>query len=67
MNTDVLRHLADKYNEEIQRHEQDLGKGNARDYSEYKKTAGIIQGLRIANGIVTEINESLMAGEDDDD
>ena len=55
--TDMLLHLAKKLEERVRWHEEQLGAGAARDYSEYAKMVGSIKGLLAAKGIIMEISE----------
>lgn len=64
MSTDLLRYLADKYNEEIKVLADDLARGHAKDYGEYKYSAGVIRGLMMANSMLAETAQRL---ENDDD
>lgn len=64
MNSDILRYLADKYNEEIKVLSDDLARGHAKDHGEYKYACGIIRGLMMANSVLAETAQRL---ENDDD
>ena len=64
MSSDLIRYLADKNNEEISVLTDDLARGHAKDHGEYKYACGIIRGLMMANGIISELAERM---ETDDD
>lgn len=64
MSNDLLRHLADKINAEIQHMSEDMALGKAKDFSDYKYACGIVRGLMMTTNIIMETAERM---EDDDD
>ena len=64
MNTDLLRYISEKIQEEIKVMSDSLAKGTAKDHGEYKYACGIIRGLMISNGIVADAAQRM---EDEDD
>jgi hypothetical protein len=64
MTNDILKHLANKVQAEIDVISADLARGSAKDHGEYKYACGIIRGLMVANGILADTARQL---EDDDD
>jgi hypothetical protein len=64
MSNDLLKHLANKVQAEINVISDDLARGSAKDHGEYKYACGIIRGLMVANGILADAARQL---EDDDD
>lgn len=64
MNSDLLKYLADKVQDEIKPVMDDLARGAAKDHGEYKYACGIIRGLMIANGIFADTAQRM---EHDDD
>lgn len=41
-------------------HEENLGQGSAKDFAQYKKIIGIIEGLSIADREVADLEARLM-------
>lgn len=64
MSSDILKYLSDKIQEEMKVIEQDMVRGMAKDFSEYRHSAGVYRGLLIANNLIIEITERM---EKDDD
>jgi hypothetical protein len=64
MSTELLQYLAKKVQDEITVMSDDLARGTAKDFGEYKYACGIIRGLMVANGFFAETAERM---EDDDD
>ena len=64
MNSDLLRHLSSKVQQEIGVISDDLARGTAKDHGEYKYACGIIRGLMIANSILADTAQKM---EQDDD
>ena len=65
MNKDIIRLIADRNNEEIQRFTEDLARGHAKDHGDYKYYCGIIRGLMTANSYLAELNDRLENHDDD--
>jgi hypothetical protein len=64
MSNDILKYLSDKIREEMKVVEQDMVRGTAKDFSEYRHSAGVYRGLLITNNLITETAERM---EKDDD
>jgi hypothetical protein len=64
MSNDILKYLSDKIQEEMKVIEQDMVRGVAKDFSEYRNSAGVYRGLLIANNLIIETAERM---EKDDD
>ena len=64
MSNDILKYLSDKVREEMKVIEQDMVRGMAKDFSEYRHSAGVYRGLLIANNLIIETAERM---EKDDD
>lgn len=65
MSADLLKYMADKVNEEIRVIEQDLAKGGAKDFGDYKFHCGRVQGYRTVVGIIMETAERMNEDMDD--
>jgi hypothetical protein len=61
---DILKYLSDKLNDEIKVMTDDLSRGGAKDYGDYKWACGIVRGLTMANTIIAETAQRM---EHDDD
>jgi hypothetical protein len=59
MNTDLLKYLSNKIQEEMKVLEQDTVLGKAKDFGDYKYACGIYRGLLIANNILMETAERM--------
>jgi hypothetical protein len=64
MSTDLLRYLSSKVQEELKVIEEDMVKGTAKDFGDYKYACGIYRGLLVANNILMETAQRM---EQDDD
>ena len=64
MNSDMLMYLQKRVQDEIRVIEEDMAKGTAKDYSDYKYACGTVRGLKITNGFLVELADKL---ENDDD
>jgi hypothetical protein len=64
MTNEVLRHIADKLQEELKFISDDLARGTAKDHGDYKYACGIIRGLMMATTIIADTAKNL---ENDDD
>jgi hypothetical protein len=64
MSTELLQYLTKKVQDEIAVMSDDLARGTAKDFGDYKYACGIIRGLMIANGFFAETAERM---EDDND
>ena len=58
-NLDVLHHLIKKFDAERERLISVLGQGLAQDHADYRFQCGVIRGLSIAVGMLTETAERL--------
>jgi hypothetical protein len=59
MNTDLLKYLSSKIQEEMKVLEQDTVLGKAKDFGDYKYACGIYRGLLIANNVLIETAERM--------
>lgn len=64
MSTDLLQYLSKKVQDEITVMSDDLARGTAKDFGDYKYACGIVRGLMIANNFFIETTERM---EEDDD
>ena len=64
MRNDVLKHIADKIQEEITVMSDDLARGGAKDHGDYKYACGIVRGLMMSTTILADTAQRL---ENDDD
>ena len=60
----MLEYLSNKLQEEIRLIEENLARGNAKDFAEYQNLCGVIRGLLTAQ---REINDLLRKVKDYDD
>ena len=60
-----LDYINSKLDERRTEIEQHLGRGNAKDYSEYQKLCGIIQGLEFAKQITADLAQRMEKDEDE--
>ena len=60
-----LDYINSKLDERRTEIEQHLGRGNAKDYPEYQKLCGIIQGLEFAKQITTDLAQRMEKDEDE--
>ncbi len=58
-NVDVLHHLIKKFDVERERLTTVLGQGLAQDHADYRFQCGVIRGLSIAVGMLTDTAERL--------
>ena len=59
MNSDLLKYLSGKFQEEMKVIEQDTVLGKAKDFGDYKYACGIYRGLLIANNVIIETAERM--------
>lgn len=59
MSRQLLEHIAKKINDEENQVAYDLALGKAKDFGDYKYSAGIIRGYMVAKNILIEISEQL--------
>ena len=59
MSNELLKYLADKVNAEVAVMSNDLARGGAKDYGEYKYACGIIRGLMMVNSILEETSRKM--------
>lgn len=64
MNSELLKYIADKVQEEVKVMSDDLARGGAKDHGEYKYACGIIRGLMMATSILADTAQRM---ENDDD
>lgn len=64
MNNELLKYLSNKVQEEYEVIANDLARGSARDYGDYKHACGIIRGLSIVNQILNETSERMENSDD---
>jgi len=60
-----LKYIESKMDERRIEIEQHLGRGAAKDYSEYQKLCGVIQGLEFAKQISTDLAQRMETNEDE--
>lgn len=65
MSIDLLKHLSNRYQEELKNISDDMAMGKAEDHGAYKYACGIYRGLLIANNIVAETAQNMQASEDE--
>jgi hypothetical protein len=61
-----VQYLAGKVNEELKVLSDDLSRGTAKDYGDYKHACGIIRGLMMVNAMLADVQERMERDEDDD-
>lgn len=66
MRDDLLKYLADKLQADIKHMTDDLAKGTAKDFGDYKYACGIVRGLLMANNHLIETAEKMEDGDADD-
>ena len=59
MDTELLKYLSRRIQEESEVIKQDLALGNAKDHGDYKHACGIVRGLLLANNILMETSERM--------
>ena len=59
MSTNILVHVANKLQEEMDIISDDLDLGHAKDFGDYKFHTGRIRGLLTAKNILMEVSEQL--------
>ena len=59
MDTELLKYLSRRIQEESEVIKQDLALGKAKDHGDYKHACGIVSGLLIANNILMETSERM--------
>lgn len=62
--TDLLKYLSKRYQEEQKILADDLALGKAKDHGDYKYACGIIRGLLIANNVLIETTERIESSND---
>ena len=55
----ALNHLTEKIDDKVQRLQESLGTGAAKDYSDYQKMCGEVQGLLTARLYITDLARNL--------
>jgi hypothetical protein len=60
----LLVHLAKKVDEEIKVITDDLAKGSAKDFGDYKWSCGTVRGLMVAKGLLMELAERMDSDDD---
>ena len=64
MNGDLLEHLSARIQAEIKVLSDDMARGTAKDFGDYKYACGIVRGLMIANNFIIETAERLNNSDD---
>jgi hypothetical protein len=59
MNTELLKYLSKRIQEEVDVIKEDLATGKAKDHGDYRHACGSIRGLLIANNILMETSERM--------
>ena len=59
MDTELLKYLSRRIQEESEVIKQDLALGKAKDHGDYKHACGILRGLLLANNILMETSERM--------
>ncbi len=62
--TPEIKYLVDKLNEEIERYQQDMAMGMAKDFGEYKYGCGIYRGLLMSKGFIQDLMDNIDNEED---
>ena len=65
MRDEYLEYLLEKYKEEQEVLQNELGSGTAKDFSDYRYKCGVIHGLVVAQNFINELSKRLMDAEDD--
>ena len=63
--TTVTGYLHTKLDERMRDTEEFLGSGNVKDFNEYQKLCGVIQGLGHAKQLLTEVTNRMEVEEDE--
>jgi len=66
MSTDMLRHIAGKLQEDIRHMSDDMARGTAKDFGDYKYACGIVRGLMLAVNHMAEAADRMEGGDDED-
>lgn len=61
----ALQHLRNQIDDKVLQLQEALGGGSAKDYAEYKKMVGEIQGLLTARLYTIDLQERLKESDDD--
>lgn len=61
----ALQHLRNQIDDKVLQLQEALGAGSAKDFSEYKKMVGEIQGLLTARLYTIDLQERLKESDDD--
>jgi hypothetical protein len=64
MSGDLLEHLSTRLQAEIKVLSDDMARGTAKDFGDYKYACGIVRGLMIANNFIIETAERLNNSDD---
>lgn len=64
MNTEYLKYISSKIQEEHAILADSLAMGTAKDHGDYKYACGIIRGLMVANNIIIETAERMENSDD---
>jgi hypothetical protein len=59
MNTELLKYLSKRIQEEVDVIKEDLATGKAKDHGDYRHACGSIRGLLIADNILMETSERM--------
>ena len=60
-----LQHLTDRINDTIEKLQEAMADGLAKDYAEYKKMCGEVKGLLTARSLVKDLQERLINDDDE--
>jgi hypothetical protein len=55
----ALNHLTEKIDDKVQRLQESLGTGAAKDYSDYQKMCGEVQGLLTARLFIADLAKNV--------
>lgn len=61
-----MQYLAGKVNEELKVLSDDLARGTAKDYGDYKYACGVVRGLMMVNALLADVAAQMEQDDDDD-
>jgi hypothetical protein len=61
----ALKHLASQIDDRVEKLQEALGSGSAKDYVEYKAMVGEIKGLLTARLNITDLQKNIEESDDD--
>jgi len=59
MSGDLLEYLSNAIDEERKVISEDMSRGNAKSYEDYRHACGVIRGLNIANDIIFQMSKRM--------